>query len=307
MARSIAQATRGSSRNRSILLLAALFGLLSAGLMFAFLSTRGGDESVEETLRDAGEVETMVVMARDVAFGETITSDMLTEEPVPVRAILPSAYQNRADVEGLVAAAPLFAGEQVLPGKVTSTADQDTLAFKVPEGMRALSLEVPHEAWVNAGLPQPGDRVDVLALTAMLAEDPLTGDNVPEVRSRLMVQDVEVLALAQSLVDYFPETELTREDDDEDGELGGEASTATNGDGEDGARQAFRATDGSQTYEESVSVTLALLPEDAAKLALLDALDDEAGQYRILTRHQSDREIIGDQSNWTLEDLFELN
>ncbi len=47
MNRTIASATSSSSsRNRGVLLLAAVFGILSAMLMFAFLNSRGGDDGI---------------------------------------------------------------------------------------------------------------------------------------------------------------------------------------------------------------------------------------------------------------------
>ena len=50
MNRTIAAAS-SSSRNRGVLLLAAVFGILSAMLMFAFLNSKGGDDGINEKLK----------------------------------------------------------------------------------------------------------------------------------------------------------------------------------------------------------------------------------------------------------------
>jgi pilus assembly protein CpaB len=303
MARSIAASAATSSRNRSVLLLAALFGVLSAGMMFAFLSSRGGDgTSVQDALRDTGEVESVVVLARDVEFGTTITPDMLTTRPVPVSALLPGAETDASNLVGKVSTTRLFAGEQVIPGKVTTFNDQTTLAFKVPEGMRALSLQVPHEAWVNAGLPQPGDRVDVLAITTLNAVDPLTGQEKPEVLSGIIAEDIMVLAAAQTVVNFVPATESGTVTGAEGGT---EPSTAT-GTG-DSSEPAYRPLGQDGTYETAISVTLAVTPEQAARIAIIDAMKDDQGQYRLLTRQQGDRAPIEGTNTWTLDDVFIRN
>lgn len=283
-------------------MLAALFGVLSAGMMFAFLSSRGGDGgSVEDALRDTGEVESVVVLARDVEFGTTITPDMLTTRPVPVSALLPGAETDASSIVGKVSTTRLFAGEQVIPGKVTTFNDQTTLAFKVPEGMRALSLEVPHEAWVNGGLPQPGDRVDVLAITTLNTVDPLTGQERPEVLSGIIAEDIMVLAAAQTVVNYVPAAESEAVEGAEGDPESGAAGTS------ESSEPAYRPLGGEGTYETAISITLAVTPEQAARIAIIDAMKDDQGQYRLLTRQQGDRSPLEGTNTWTLEDVFIRN
>jgi Flp pilus assembly protein CpaB len=302
MARSIATAATSSSRNRGVLMLAALFGVLSAALMFAFLSSRGGDDNnLDNALQGGGEMRTVVVLARDVDYGTTITTDMLTRATVPAGAILPGAYEDEALVVGQVTTTRVFAGEQVIPGKITTFEGQNTLAFKVPEGMRALSLEVPHEAWVNAGLPQPGDRIDVLGITTLLTVDPLTGQEKPDIISGVIAQDVMVLAVAQSLVSFVPENTDTTTPAGTDPDAAATPAADTSGE------PAYLPLGSEATYETSISVTLALTPELAAKVAIIDAMKDDQGQYRILTRQQGDRAPIDGDTNWTLDDIFQAN
>lgn len=309
MARSIAASAATTGRNRGVLLLAALFGVLSAGMMFAFLSSRGGDDgSVQDALRDTGQVESVVVLARDVEFGTTITPDMLTTRPVPVSALLPGAVTDSTSIVGKVSTTRLFAGEQVIPGKITSFGDQNTLAFKVPEGMRALSLQVPHEAWVNGGLPQPGDRVDVLAITTLNAVDPLTGQERPEVLSGIIAEDIMVLAAAQTIVKFVPGLEAEGATG-ATGSEGGEGAVGAEGAGTEtvNSEPAFRPLGDESTFETAISITLAVTPEQAARIAIIDAMKDDQGQYRLLTRQQGDRAPIEGTNTWTLEDVFIRN
>lgn len=275
-------------------MLAALFGVLSAALMFAFLSSRGGsDKAIDDAIVDTGEVETVVVLNRDVDFGVEVTPDMVSLKPVAVSALLEGHYTDVEDVVGKVTTTKLYAGEQVVPGKVTTYNDQKTLAFKVPAGRRALSLEVPHEAWDTGGLAQPGDRVDVMGITTLSSIDPLTGRETLEVVGGIIAQDVPVLAVSQNVVNVVPNLD---EASGTDGTTAGSNDPSAN----------FRPLDESRTYEEALSITLAVTPDEAAKIAIIDAMKDDQGQYRIMVRKQGDPEVLDGQVTWTLDDVFEL-
>jgi Flp pilus assembly protein CpaB len=284
-------------------MLAALFGVLSAALMFAFLSSRGGsDNALDSALVDTGEVESVVVLNRDVDFGVEITPDMVSVQPVPVSALLPGSFTDVEDVIGKVTTTKLYASEQVIPGKITSFDEQNTLAFKVPDGHRAISLMIPHEAWAAAGLVQPGDRVDILGITTLISIDPLTGAEKLDVVSGLIAQDVAVLAVSQTVVKVVPNLdERAAGGDAGDAEATPGAGTATTGD-----TASFRPLDDTATYETAISITLALTPDVAAKVAIIDAMKDDAGQFRIMPRQQGDHEAIEGQITWTLEDVFDL-
>lgn len=286
MARSITAAASNTSRNRGILLLAAVFGILSAVLMFAFLTTRGGnEEDIESALTADTASETVVVLTRNVAAGEKITADMVTTKSVPVSALLEGRVTDVNSVVGKVATAPLFAGEQVISQKVTAFEGENTLAYKVPEGRRALSLMVPHEAWNAGGLVQPGDRVDVLGVTTFVKVDPLTGEERPDLLAGYIAQDVLVLAVSQTLVKIVPNLE--------------------NRDSGGGSLEySAIAGDSGETFQEAISVTLALTPEEAAKVAIIDAMKDDQGQYRILVRQTGDSDLLTGNREWSYEDLF---
>jgi Flp pilus assembly protein CpaB len=261
-------------------MLATLFGVLSAALMFAFLSSKGGDgTTAADPLLDAGAVESVVVVKRDIGF-----------EPVSVSALLPGVYGSTEDVVGKVATTRLYPGEQIIPGKITTFDEQNTLAFKVPEGMRGLSLQIPHEAWDTGGLVQPGDRVDVLGITVLTTVDPLTGEEKPEIVSGIIAQNVAVLAVSQTIVKAAPKSDVTSTPDGTD-------------EGEGVAN--YRPLDESGTFEEAISVTLALTPEQAARIAIIDAMDDKDGQWRLLPRQQGDDADLTGEVTWTLDDVFD--
>ncbi|MFQ5351624.1 MAG: Flp pilus assembly protein CpaB [Candidatus Binatia bacterium] len=315
-----------SSRNRAILLVAAVFGIFSAVLVFAFLSSQGSSDSADSPLSDAlsqGEASELVVVAtRDILPGETIRADMLTTKAMPLSVLVEGVALDQDELVGKVATAPIFVGEQVLTAKATTYEGQNTLAYKVPEGMRALSLMVPHEAWNNAGLAQPGDRVDVLGVTVMDQVDPLTGQEKPQVLAGIVAEDVEVLAVAQTALKIIPNTDVTDEPTASDsGTIGLGGTDGVVGEGSVGAgaestssgetpRRSASAEvgqpgDEAATYQEAISVTLAVPPDVAAKILIIDALKDDVAQYRIVTRQKGDEGRVTGTATWTLEDVFE--
>ena len=295
MNRTIAAASSSSSRNRGVLLLAAVFGILSAMLMFAFLNSRGGDDGISEKLNSGEGAESVVVLTRNVNVGERITSDMLATKTMPAAALVEGHIKDgdASTLVGQVAVAPLYKDEQVLTSKVSTYEGQNTVTWKVPAGMRGLSLMVPHEAWIAAGLPQPGDRVDVLGITTFLSTDPLTGEQKPDLVAGYLAQDVEVLAVAQTLVKTVPKVA-------EKTDANGNKTTVG---GVPGA-QAVSPDQEATTYQEAISITLALPPDLAAKVALVDALEDDAGQFRILPRQKGDADPISGKVTFSYEDIF---
>ena len=295
MNRTIASAaSSSSSRNRGVLLLAAVFGILSAMLMFAFLNSRGGDDGISEELNSGQGAESVVVLTRNVNVGEQITADMLGTKTVPAIALIDGWVKadDATTLEGQVAIAPLYAGEQVINSKVSTYEGQDTIAWKVPDGMRGLSLMVPHEAWIAAGLPQPGDRVDVLGITAFVVVDPLTGAERPDLVAGYIAQDVQVLAVAQTVVKTVPKIAKNAD-----------GTAASDGPSEDPASAAVAEGDAS-SYEKSISITLALPPDLAAKVALIDAMKDDEGQYRILPRQRGEADPISGKTTFNFDDIF---
>jgi len=292
-------ASSSSSRNRGVLLLAAVFGILSAMLMFAFLNSRGGDDGISEQLSSGEGAESVVVLTRNVNVGEKITADMLGTKTMPAAALVDGWVKadDAQSLVGQVAVAPLYTGEQLLSSKVSTYEGQDSISWKVPAGMRALSVQVPHEAWIAAGLPQPGDRVDVLGITAFVTTDPLTGEERPDLIAGYLAQDVQVLAVAQTVVKTIPKIDAKANGSNSSGN--GAASVSTNP-----AAQAVAPSDENATFEKAISLTLALPPDLAAKVALLDALEDDIGQYRILPRQRGDTDPISGKTTYNYEDIF---
>ena len=283
-----------------MLMLAIVLGIASFALMFAFLNSRdGGNSDVEKALSGPG-AEEVVVAARVIQAGEKITADMLQVETIPGSALLDGRFNTITGVEGQIASSPIYPREQVTTNKITPLAGEQTLAFKVPKGMRALSLQVPHEAWITGGLPQPGDRIDVIAISTLVKIDPLTGEERPDLAGAYLAQDVEVLAVSQTLIrSVTPVKDASTTTGD--GTTTDPSTTPASGEVQ---TTAPIAADSGETFEAAISITLALTPDLAAKVAMLDAVKDDAAQYRIVVRQKGDTDPVSGKTQWSWEDLF---
>ncbi|HEU5432819.1 MAG TPA: Flp pilus assembly protein CpaB, partial [Thermomicrobiales bacterium] len=154
----------------------------------------------------------VLVAAKAIAKGEPLVAAAVALDAVPETARDPEALTDPAQAVGKIAAADLVAGSQIRATQVRDLppTPSTTFAENVPPGMRAVSIPITEP--LNAGgLIQPGDHVDVIASTDKVelkygpaAATKLLGlpdDRTPEVGplAGLLVQDVEVLAVAQAL------------------------------------------------------------------------------------------------------------
>jgi pilus assembly protein CpaB len=181
------------------------------------------------------------------------------------------AYKDTADVVGQVTRFPITANEQVLSNKIvplsgTTSVAAKSLSFVVPAGMRAIAITTK-EVTNAGGLLLPGDYVDVLVVYDIVFQNDPANPASHEKEDSFLVdtlfQRVEVLAVSQSVVDTVPDAQSTPSSG---------STTVRNSEG--------------KAQPDAVTVTLALSPEDAAKLYLAS----ENGRIRFTVRNYTDSE-----------------
>lgn len=247
--------------------MAVLAGVLAAALMLAYLNSQKGSETTSVPAAEGSATVPVVVAKREIPFGTKITSDMLEVRELPAAAALVGAVTDPQQLVGKVTTAPMVPGEQFVPSKVSDYSGQDTLSYRVPDGRRAMAVQIPHEAWAAAGLVQPGDYVDILALVALTYTDE-SGNDHEYWSARVIAHNVPVLAVAQTLVPIIPKV-------DQAGNVTGNPEGS------------YRPV-GGKDFHEAVSVTFGLTPEEAAMVAMIDAMPDNQAQFRILVRQTGD-------------------
>lgn len=112
---------------------------------------------------------TVIVASRAINARETITGSMVQAAVRPADAVDPGAYSSVGEIEGDVALGDIPAGAALTSSNVTRAANLPS-PVHLTDGMRAMSIAVDEVKDVS-GLIQPGDHVDVYAITARSASD----------------------------------------------------------------------------------------------------------------------------------------
>lgn len=253
----------GSRSGKAVLLLALFLGLVSAVLVYLFLSQAGGEETT------ASDTTKMVVVAKeDIAVATRITDSMVEAKAISEDAVHPDSFSSKEEVVGKIARYPITSGEQILSDKVADSAvtvaegEELPLPYIVPDGKRAVSVRMSDLIGTGGNL-RPGDRVDVI-LTAKLP-----GDQI----SRIILQNLEVLALDQQVEEVAPKVE------------DGEETRVSVGEGD--------------TDPEAVTVTLAVTPVEGEVLTVADeCADNFSGRLALALRPFGDDTTVENRSSW---------
>lgn len=249
MARSLTGKTAGRT-NRHYLVLAVVLALLSAVLVYAAISRVDEEDSGSSPVS----VTTVVVAKEAIPARTEILDSMVELRQVPINARSDLALDSMEEAVGRVTRYPVAANEQILSSKVVTTeipAGGEALSFVIPEGMRAISIST-NQVLSAGGLILPGDYADILGVFDLETQ----AGNDTETRDAFYVQtilqNVEVLAVAQTIVDVVPVV----------GEENGEATSAES--------QRVRNTE-EEPLPDATTVTLLVTPEQAELLFLAES------------------------------------
>ena len=240
------------------LLVSVTFGALSAILVVAYLSkvkSEGGTKNVATV--------PAVFATRDIPERTTIKEDMVEVRNIPVDVRHSLALTDAKGAVGRITRIKIAAGEQVLSSKLADDKREAGFSAVVPEGKRAVAVGVT-EVIATGGHLSPGDYVDVIGVFEVQSPTDGSGNPInrptgetaapgnsdkPKVYTAMTIlQHVLVLAVAQQA---DPTLEPGGKDD----------------------RRPSRTDD-------VKTVTLAVTPEQAEKLALAEQL----GKLRLSLR-----------------------
>lgn len=134
------------------------------------------------------EMKHVFVASRDVPARALLTDVFLTEATKPAAEVDPDAVTDRKQIVGKYSLITIPAGSVMTGSKIGSAAN--ALPARLPIGMRAVSISIDRVKGV-AGLIQPGDRVDVIAVP------PRVGSEVP--RAAAILRGALVLAMGNAV------------------------------------------------------------------------------------------------------------
>ena len=275
MARSLAGAAPGRT-NRRFLILAIAFAGLSAGLIYAWMSSNSGGK--EDGAAPAG-ARQVVVAQVPIKPRTAITAEMLEIKSIPANAIVEGGYTTIDDVVGKVTKLPLDANQQVTASTVvdTSSPTDEALSLVVPNGMRGFSINAS-QVLTAGGLLLPGDYVDIVWICCEQGlewqnQGGASGSTDAVLFSRTIVQNVQVAAVAQAIVQSGP--------------VGA-------GDGSGPAENPVAGETGTED-PEAVTITLLVTSEQAHILLM----GEHTGELRAALRGPSDEQALPAAEDFT--------
>jgi pilus assembly protein CpaB len=249
----------GGRGNKAILVVGLFLGLVSAVLVYVYLSQGGGDEEASATA-----TKPVVVATQDISARVRITAEMVEVKSLAENAVHPDAFSSTDELTDMVTTLPITEGEQILSSKVAATArevpwpgdEELPLSYVVPPDQRALSVQVS-EVTGAGGLILPGDFVDVIGVFdvtfyGIKEDDPTSSEEFDDYVAVTVLQNVQVLAVAQEVAEALPE------EDGDDGTTSEESQPVL--------------PSPADPNPDATNVTLAVTPADAQKLALAEEM-----------------------------------
>ncbi|MGH7947884.1 MAG: Flp pilus assembly protein CpaB [Candidatus Binataceae bacterium] len=167
--------------------LSALAAVIAAIIVFSAL--RGREAQVQRALAKSVEI---VVASRNLPLGTRIAPIDLKLTRWARDSLPAGAYTNTQSTVGAFVKNQFLQNEPIVASKLyTGDKSAGVMPLLIPDGMRAMAVPVD-EVSVIAGFVKPKTHVDVLAA--------ISGNSVEQPSfSKVVVQDVEVLAVAQDI------------------------------------------------------------------------------------------------------------
>jgi pilus assembly protein CpaB len=168
-----------------------VIGIAFAGIaLWLLFSSRPADQKASADVPLLATTPLMVV-AKDIAYGERITPELVQLVQWPTASIPKDAVLTRAELfEGpeapRIALRSMSAGEPFLKPRLSGFGERPILSRKVAEGMRAFTVRINDVSGVG-GFILPGDHVDII----------LAHDVDGRMATDIILQNVTILGIDQ--------------------------------------------------------------------------------------------------------------
>ena len=167
-----------------------LGGALGSGLLAGYLALVYVNDEPVSLLAAEPRGTQVVVAARDLPTGHMVSREDVKLVNWPSDDVPEGFYRQPGEVIGRGVINTVRRNEALLAAKVADKAAGGGLPIAIPEGKRAVSVEVDQVIGV-AGFVLPGTRVDVLVTV-------MPGTQRTETTTRIVLQNIQVLTADQS-------------------------------------------------------------------------------------------------------------
>lgn len=178
--------------NTKIIIIALVLSLITAALIYFYI-TADKTEAVPEI-----KYATAFVAAVNIPARTQITLEHIKQVKIAEELLNTSALSDQKDIVGKYTKESIIAGESFMPQRLAGE-DNMTLSYFIPEGKRAISMNISEQASI-AYLLRPGDYVDIIASFAKENEEMGELTRTYPSISKVILQNVQVLAMGQDMV-----------------------------------------------------------------------------------------------------------
>lgn len=165
-------------RSKRFLLLALVLAVATAAIIYLQL------DRWQQELRADRDRAPVLVAGEDLAARTRLTPDQVEVREVPATAVHEAALSEPGEAAGQYLTRDYVEGEQILSRHLTDQEQAEELTFRIPSGMRALTVPLDRVRGVDGAI-RSGDRVDILVT--------LDTNVLDDVRTIVLLQDIEVL------------------------------------------------------------------------------------------------------------------
>lgn len=166
-------------------LLIAAFAIACAGGAGLYLSGSHG-AAAESTVP-------VVMAAADIPRGSLLTAEALALQRFPRGMAPEGALRTLDDAAGRSVLGHVARGELILEAKLAPRGTKGGIAALIPDGMRAIAIQIPNIATGVAGFILPGNKVDVL-----ISYHDHAMTTAPR-GAEILLENVEILAVDQRI------------------------------------------------------------------------------------------------------------
>lgn len=174
--------------NKKVIFIAMILAFFTTFMVYVYIKNA-------TTRPDTVQYINVYVAAKTMPAKYKITDSDLKVEKVSKQYLNERAVLNKADIVGKRLKDSIIEGEQVLSDRLVDES-QGTLSYNIPEGKRAVSINVNEQVNVS-NLVRPGDSVDVVASFEKEENEAAAGKVVIPRMTKVILQNVKVLAVSQ--------------------------------------------------------------------------------------------------------------
>lgn len=201
---SIVSGMNAEKTNRWLLIGALVMAVLAGVLVFAALANFSDDDG-DSVTQSSGGPETVLVAKQNIPALTTLTEDMFERREVAASDVIANPVSESSAAIGQVTKFEVLKNQQLSFNYLAANdADNASKSLTIRPGFRAVSVGVDDVSGV-AGLPVPGDRVDVIVTFEESRPGVgATGTDNEITRVETVLQNVELVEFAERTLDVIP-------------------------------------------------------------------------------------------------------